>query len=813
MKSSLRTSLVDNPYLKALIGAAVLLLVVFIFPHPESTDYSYQVGSVWLDRDLIATFSCPIYKDLRIYEKERADAMRSVYPVFERRDDVVRPALDSLRSLFRGLANAGQIRQRWLRTGSEHDSLLFMQISSTLAPVLTPGEWMVWDRLTRASARRFTLSQLETKLAGALEGAYRMGVYDPFKVKGYPARIALRRGNEEEIIPRDRLLSTEAAVADVVSLPPAWNIAKEERSLLQKLLGEIVRPNLVFSEDETTMAVQAAEEGVPRTLGIVEENSRIVSKGDRITDETRLKLDSYRRARAERGAEFSEWKHWIGIVFHALLILGLYSVYIYLFRKKIFHDNGKLAVIGLIVLFEAFLAYLSVAISGSAPIQYLIIVPAASMLLTIIFDSRVAFYGTVTVAFLVSGIRGNDYGFALTSMIAGAMAAYTVRDIRNRTQIFRSIGFIFAGYALSIAALSLEEYDRTSQILIDLTFALANAIASPVVTYGLLILFERAFSVTTDLRLLELTNLNHPLLRRLAEEAPGTFHHSMMIGNLAEAAADAVGANSILARVGGYYHDIGKLLKPEYFVENQVGSQNKHTRLKPRMSALIIQSHVKEGMELARDHNLPEIVIDFIPQHHGTSRIAFFYDKAVKAAARRPTKDVINEEDFRYPGPRPQTREAAIIMLADSVEASTRVLAEYSPLHIRKSIEKMVQQRFVEGQLDECELTLRDLSQIQDAFYSILLGTYHQRIVYPDQLAAEPAADQQVGDVSGAETLPAEAPGAGESPADESFADADLSGKPEPDLPSPTDAPDAGEPDAPVGPPPSPSVSGDQPPA
>jgi cyclic-di-AMP phosphodiesterase PgpH len=227
-------------------------------------------------------------------------------------------------------------------------------------------------------------------------------------------------------------------------------------------------------------------------------------------------------------------------------------------------------------------------------------------------------------------------------------------------------------------------------------------------------------------------------LVELSEKAPGTFHHSVTIATLAEAAAEVVGANAILARVGGYYHDIGKILKPEYFIENQMGPHSRHTRLKPRMSALIISAHVREGIELARERGLPEKVIDFIPQHHGTTRISFFYDKALKQAARKPSKDVIVEDDFLYPGPKPQTKETGILMLADSVEAVTRSLTEVTPQKLETAISNMIKHRFMDGQLDECDLTLRDLRKIEEAFHKILMGMYHQRIKYPEPEAEIP---------------------------------------------------------------------------
>jgi putative nucleotidyltransferase with HDIG domain len=357
------------------------------------------------------------------------------------------------------------------------------------------------------------------------------------------------------------------------------------------------------------------------------------------------------------------------------------------------------------------------------------------MLLTIIFDSRVGFYGTVIMALLVAGIRGNDYAIALVSIVGGSLSVYTVRDMRNRSQIFRSLGFIFLGYAMAIIALGAERFESLNIIAEQIGYAFANAVISPVLTYGLLIFFERVFNVTTDLTLMELSHFNHPLLRKLAEQAPGTYHHSLTISSLAEAAAAAVSANEVLARVGALFHDIGKLVKPMYFVENQKGTRNKHDKLTPRMSSLIISAHVKEGMNLAKEHNLPTEVIDFIPMHHGTTRIEYFYSKAIDLAHRSDDEtkiEEINEQDYRYPGPKPQTRETGILMLADAVEASTRTLDEPSPQKLESVIDDIIKKRFEEGELDECPLTLKDLTKIKAAFLGVLIGVHHTRVKYPE---------------------------------------------------------------------------------
>jgi len=617
-------------------------------------------------------------------------------------------------------------------------------LADSLADVLSlplrfsAKEWQILARLEPAKSppNALNFGKLTQILSGHLSEALNVGVINQHRSRQLRGTIAVREGSLETIVPVGRLYDYDSAMGTIERLLEASIADEGAREIASRITRSVLRPNLIFDEAETNRASQMAEENVPRSTGFVQQNELVIAKNQSISEEAKLKLDSFQRSRRDRGTETQEWRHWIGIALIVVLILGLYVLYIYLFRKKIFSDNGKLLIISILLVFEAFLAFLSVRLPIAEPIEFLICVPVASMLLAIIFDSRVAFYGTVSIAFLIGAMRGNDFAIGLISLVAGAFSVYTVRDISHRTQIFRSIIFIFLGYTVSILALSIEQFESLSSMGIAMTFAIANAVLSPVLTYALLLFFEKAFNVTTDLTLVALSDLNHPLLQELSEKAPGTFHHSIMIGNLAEAGAEAIGANTILAKVGGYYHDIGKMLKPEYFVENQVGIRNRHNRLRPRMSALIIAAHVREGIELGRERKLPQQIIDFIPQHHGTNRISFFYDKAIRQSTKRPPKESINEEDFRYPGPKPQSKETGIVMLADSVEASTRALAEMTPHTLERSIDNMIKHRFMEGQLDECELTLRDLSNIREAFLQILIGIHHQRISYPEQLAA-----------------------------------------------------------------------------
>ena len=310
------------------------------------------------------------------------------------------------------------------------------------------------------------------------------------------------------------------------------------------------------------------------------------------------------------------------------------------------------------------------------------------------------------------------------------LVIYSVRDIKNRSQIFRSMIFILVGYVITIVAMGLERSDDLTAIKNELYIAALNSLLSPILAYGLLIFYEKVFRVATDLVFLELSDFNHPLLRELSSKAPGTFHHSIVMGNLSEQAAKEIGANQTLARVGCYYHDIGKIVSPNYFVENQLDSKNKHKMLNPSLSAKMIIAHVKNGIKLGEKYRLPQEVIDFIPMHHGTNLVSYFYQKA---RTEEDEEDVVHDYIYRYPGPKPHSKETGIVMLADSVEASTRAIEDPTPAKLETQIDEIIKARFIEGELDECDLTLKDLIRIKYSFLKTLVGIHHHRIKYPEK--------------------------------------------------------------------------------
>ena len=364
------------------------------------------------------------------------------------------------------------------------------------------------------------------------------------------------------------------------------------------------------------------------------------------------------------------------------------------------------------------------------------------MLLVILFDSGVAFIGTVVVGLLIGGFLGNEFSITVISIFTGVVAARSVRKLRQRSQFFRAIPIIAASYLIALFALGLLRYmSFESLITVYWKYCIPNSIVSPILTLGLLYIFEMGFGISTSIRLLELSDMNHPLLKALAVEAPGTYHHSIIMGNIAEATAESIGANSLLTRVGAYYHDIGKIRKSEYFTENQVSIKNPHEKLAPPMSRLIIASHVKEGIELGRKYRLPQEIIDMIAQHHGTSKISFFYEKALERSDAR----LIQEEDYRYPGPRPQTKEAGILMLADTMEAASRSLKNPSITRIREIVANTIEKKFKDGELGDCELTLRDLDRMKDSFINSLIGLHHTRLEYPNKENGQTASGEEKG--------------------------------------------------------------------
>lgn len=714
IKSFLRSS----RRIKILIVLFTALLISLLAPKGESIESDVKVGTIWIQNDLIASKTFEIMKDPAQYEKEKKIAEQKVLPVFLRNISLEKMMIDSI---------------------TNYNKYLLEQIFSNSIKNKTFLSDNSFQTFLKYRTKKNNLINLLETSKKILMELYQKGISDFESDDLKKDSIQLRNKNIEQTILFSSLIAKDKVDEYLLYKIKASIQGNEEiNSAVFEYLKNFTKPNVVFSLGLTEDAKSLAKQKVTRNIGIVNENERIIAKHDRITPETKLKIDSYRIAKGEERSFILQFLQAVGVYLHILLLILPLSIYIYLFRKKIFDDNIKIVLISIVFLFISLIAFLINSINTTTPIEFLILLPVASMLLTIIFDSRVGFYSNVALALIVGALRGNDYSFAVANIIAGGLAAYTVRDIKNRTQIFRSFLYILVGYSLSVIAFGFERYQPLPEILLSLAFVTSNALISPVLTYGLIIFFERIFNITTDLTLLELTDLNRPLLKELSKNAPGTFSHSISMGTLAETTAEAIGANPILARVGAYYHDIGKLIEPEIFVENQIDSHNIHENISPEKSRDIIISHVAKGIELARKNDLPEEIVNFIPMHHGTMVLTYFYEKAKNLYG----ESNVDINEYRYPGPKPNSKETAIVMLADACESTIRSIEESDPQIVENVINNLINSRIEDGQLDEAPLTFSDIKKIKESFFNILIGHHHKRIRYPNQNELETKSEE-----------------------------------------------------------------------
>ncbi len=717
-QSRFRTSL----RVKIAIGLITIIAIAWMFPKGESIESQVSIGSIWMHDDLIAAFSFPVLKDPDLYKAQIKAAAASVYPVFSRVDNESAKADDSLKSYNNFLL---QIIDSTLSNDSLKDfNPTFLSTSS-----FDTFKNLRMKERNMLLTRHLTLKQLFNIVRDNINNIYKNGIVNKDSSQLTHDSIAIRIGNVDKIVMLSSLLNVSSAKQMVDTEIDKLSLTNNLKQALDEYAEHFIFPNIIYNTQFTQEEIDQAKSNVSKYSGIVNENERIIGKHDRITKEAKLKIESYKLAKGEQvGGELSLLQ-FFGKMLHVGFLISLLTIYLFLFRKKIFYDNRKILLFAINFIFISFITYLVDQLQIDVPLHFLIFIPVVSMLITIIFDSRVGFYTTVIISLIIAALRSNDYTFAAMNIFAGALSVYTVRDIKNRSQIFRSFFYILIGYLLSILAFGFESFAPANTILLESAFAGTNALISPVLTYGLLIFFERLFKITTDLTLLELSNFDRPLLKEMARRAPGTFNHSMTMGTLAESAAERITANPLLARVGAYYHDIGKTITPQNFVENQLNNQNIHENLTPEESVSLIKKHVIEGINLAEENGLPPEIIDFIPMHHGTMVMSYFYEKAKKLYG----EEKVDVDDYKYPGPKPNTKETSIVMLADGCESAVRSIEDPDPAKVEKLIESILQSRVEDGQLDDSPITFSDLNKIKESFVNILVGQHHKRIRYPKQ--------------------------------------------------------------------------------
>jgi hypothetical protein len=725
-----------NFNLKILIGIITIVLISLLLPSYKSIDTDYEIGTIWSSEDLIAPFSFPIYRDEVDYEKEKKEAVKKITPVFLDNPVDNIDVRDSVNSFFPKLDEIFSKANKFEKNNENIiNSDKLAKSKSDLPIEFTQDEWLKLFKLYRnENKNQVSYSSLKSEIKQTISDFNQKKILNVDKSTITTNEISIKVNGDklQDNLDIDKVLDRRQIDEQLrVKFLLLLNDPVLE-STITKIATFFIKDNLLYDQTLTNLEIQNRIDQIPKTIGIVRENERIVSKHDPITKVTKLKLDSYKKIRLENIGVQDYFIQYIGKILTIFILLVILTMFLYYIRNDVFNSNLKLTLISSLIVLESFISYLSLKLTINAPVELLIFVSVAAILLTIMFDSRLAYFIIVIICFLVAAVRGGDYTIAFVSLGGSVLSIFSVRDIKNRSQIFRSFFFILVGYTIPILALGLDKAEGTQKILTNILFGGINAVMSPIIAYGLLIFYEKVFRVTTDLTLLELADFNQPLLKELSTKAPGTFHHSIVMGNLAEEAAVSIGANRILARVGCYYHDIGKIVDPSYFVENQIERINRHESLDPNTSARIIIAHVSAGIELARKYKLPQVIINFIPMHHGNTLVSFFYSKARNLADSN--KEYVPDYLYRYPGPKPQTKETGIAMLADTVEASTKSIENPSSKILEENIDSVIKKRFMEGELDECDLTLKDLTKIKKSFLKILIGIHHQRIKYPEEI-------------------------------------------------------------------------------
>ena len=698
------------PWKNTLLFVALLILLNLLYPRLPFQKLTLKTGDI-APKDVIAPFTFPILKGEDELRREREEAAEGILPVVLLETERTQEVSAKIEELSKGLKKLRKSREPLARRLEVINSYGLGLAKETLMLLLSSKGKRVIEEARRTVEKILKAGLIQDKGAIPL---------------GRERRVSLR--TEEGEYTRDlKDIFDQKESGDFLKERGLKLFPKDEDSFkaFVGLSPSVLRPNLLFDLEETERRREIARREVKETKGIVLKGEMIVRAHDPVTEERADKLRSLELALGPSPP--SRLLPIFGRTVIFALILAFFAVYLSIFQPSLSTNLHHLLLLSLLAIVMIEVSSLTISLKGLY--YYLIPMAFVSTVVSLLLGSEIAFFLTVTLSLLISMYSGMRLAGPLVALFGGTAAIISVRGLRSRGQFYRSMLWVSG---VNIAAIASIEAFRTSSLPVlfrGCSFGVLNGFGSIFLAIGFLPVLERLFGVTTNITLLELSDLNRPILRRLAFDASGTYHHSLVVGSLSEAAAQAIGANPLLARVASYYHDIGKLKKPDYYIENQSGVKNPHERLTPKMSSLIVASHVKDGVERAKEEKLPKEIVDIIPQHHGTALMLPFYERA---KALNP-EDKVDDHDFRYPGPKPQTKEAAIVMLADSVEATARSLEEPTASRLKGVVKSVIERRLADGELDESGLTLKDLHKIRESFLPILIGVFHPRLDYPKE--------------------------------------------------------------------------------
>lgn len=673
---------------KLVLFLFIIASLVYLFPSGVQFKYTYKKNKPWLHESIIAPFDFSINKSAEDIENEKADIQLHVkkYFVFDR--DIFNKVLDSFE---------GKI---------EHD----LQKKGLLALLENKEKYKITGHII-------------------LEKIYDKGVLSG-NIQDNPL---INESNDLEIV----IVSNGedlVTLGDVPTVQEAYIIIERElqgtdiadKDILSSLLRSIIKPNLIYSEEEARLATKRELDKISLTHGLVQKGELVISTGQ-IISESKFQILESLKAEYERGNEHDSNKYYVlfgHIIIVVLIMLGL-SAFLVLFRNDLFDHNPQLTFILLMMLFTAIIVKIALEINTLN--IYLVPVSILPLLIKVFYDSRLALFIHLSTVLILAFWVPNSLEFIFIQIIVGIVAIFSLVNVKKRSQLFITTGLVFVTYCIVYfgITISLEgSYSNLNPVIFGKFAVNALLLLS---AYPLIYIAESVFGLVSDVSLMELSDTNHPLLRQLAIKAPGTFQHSLQVANLAESAVYKIGGNPLLVRVGALYHDIGKTEMPLYFIENQITGVNPHDELSFEDSAQIIISHVIKGIEMAKKHKLPDPIIDFIRTHHGTSRVQYFYRSFIKSYPQ----EKIDEEKFRYPGPSPFSKETAVLMISDSVEAASRSLKKYDYQSISSLVNTIIDNQIEQEQFSNANITFKNIAVLKKLFIKELLSIYHVRVEYP----------------------------------------------------------------------------------
>ena len=742
-----------------MLFGTTLLIAVLLFPSLLITMPSYQIGDV-AKKDIKSPKDFLI-EDKEATQRKREETARSILTIYDFDDTLAYKLEARITDAFKHMrtlpvtANLGAIDE------AAHE-----------IKVQKPGEDIPLTQTLSRHDLFWKEKQAFEDILGVQvsNGVYNILIKEDFSESITQEIVRLLRiiflngiaGNKQLILQQQlkgiivRTLSSKREVhvndlENFYSLNMAKNVLANTGSTLLKnfdyplrnavidLAQRLIQPNLTLNKGQTEARRNRALSNVKAVLTQIKKGEMLVREGQKISQLHMAKLKALESETKREHLVFNS----VGFILLAI------SFFVISFTIN-FRTDGSLTLknkdilllcIMLVILFllSEVSVYLVKGIARNIPYSieassafYAIPVAAGAMTVCLFMGMQAALPFALATAFITAFLFENEFDMFLFFLLSGTLGAYWVRSCKERGTLIKAglkVGLVNVAIVTALHLFRGAEFELN--LLWGWVFSILGGVSSGILATGFAPVVEMSFSYTTNIKLLELANLDCPIMRKLMLEAPGTYHHSVIVGNLVEAAATTIGANPLLAKVSGYYHDIGKIKKPLYFIENQVKNENRHDKLAPSMSSLILIAHVKDGVEIGRNHKLGRAIIDIIQQHHGTSLISYFYEKAKQLKG----EDAVNMEHFRHPGPKPQTKEAGLVLLADAVEAASRSLENPTPSRLKGLVQKIINKIFLDGQLDECELTLKDLHEIAKSFNKILYGIHHHRIDYPEGVA------------------------------------------------------------------------------